>query len=147
MFLLWKEYSDELAGPSNTHLLQRQRDKLINQIRQYHLCRHELLAADRRWLMTDPEPFFQKARLASLKNWLRIYEPVLLEGFRLANAAETRRTRPLTSYFRCQNTDNLPARRSHHRIKHRLSGCHSPFPSRSRPSRPSFSRPIASYFV
>ena len=93
--------------------------------------------------MTDPEPFFQKARLASLKNWLRIYEPVLLEGFRLANAAETRRTRPLTSYFRCQNTDNLPACWSHHCIKHHLS-C---FCSFQQPSRPSFSRPINSYFM
>ena len=93
--------------------------------------------------MMDPEPFFQKACLASLKNWLQIYEPVLLESFCLAVAAETHQTRPLTTYFCRTSTNNLPACWSHHCIKHHLS-C---FCSFQQPSRPSFSRPINSYFM
>ena len=98
--------------------------------------------------MDDPEPFFQKARLSTLKNWLKIYEPILLEGFRLAHEVETRNTRPLTTYFSRHSQVNLPVRRSQFRIRQRRSQRSPSQPSsRRKLIRPTFSRPISSYFT
>ena len=96
---LWDQHSTKLDGTTLQYRTQCQRDKLVTKIRQLHFRHNELLVADRKWLMDDPSTFLQTAKLNTLCNWINIYKPVLTECFRLAKAATTSNTLPLTIYF------------------------------------------------
>ena len=87
---LWFQYSYKHNGETSALCLACQHDKLVTCIKHLYLHQNELLTTDRKWLMDNPSAFLCKACLLSLKSWLHIYKPNVLECLRISKATATK---------------------------------------------------------
>jgi hypothetical protein len=99
VFILWDQYKSTLHGATaieQTAILKR---TLSLRIRALHDRYDDVRADDRCWFLPNLEQYLERAKPHTMKNWLATYEPIILDGIRLACTTALANTRSLRSYF------------------------------------------------
>jgi hypothetical protein len=99
VFVLWDQYKSTLHGATaleQTAILKR---TLSLRIRALHDRYDDVRADDRIWFIPNLDYYLEHAKPHTMKNWLATYEPIILDGIRLACTTALANTRSLQSYF------------------------------------------------
>jgi hypothetical protein len=100
VFVLWDLYKATLHGATEVTQNAILSRNLSLRIQALHDRKLEVCLDDRRWFIPNLAYYLSAvAKPQSMRNWLLTYEPIILDGIRLARATTLVNTRSLRTYF------------------------------------------------
>jgi hypothetical protein len=99
IFILWDSYKAILHGATEATQHAILSRTLALRIQSLHDRKMEVRSDDRRWFLPNLAYYLSVAKPQSMRNWLSTYEPIILDGVRLARANTLVNTRSLRTYF------------------------------------------------
>jgi hypothetical protein len=115
----WELHNTKVHGDKHKQAVIDLRRRIISKVYHLHSRRHEVLADHHDYLfLSDLKQTIRTATLNFLRNWIRLYEPSILESIHVAQSNAVKNTRSLSKYFRALPSKRPPKPRFDQR--HRL---------------------------
>jgi hypothetical protein len=99
IFVLWDLYKNDLHGIDAKAQADITKRHLRQKIQALGDRKDEVRPADQRWFISDVDAYLARATPTAVKNWLAIYEAIILDGIRLGHVDAIMNTRSLRAYF------------------------------------------------
>jgi hypothetical protein len=97
---LWDLRNDQVYGSDSSTRAQKQKEKAHRELRALYILRGDMRHCDRNIFYATVDDHLEAQPVWALKNWLRVYKPMVKHSIKEAVRSSVRHVRTIVSYFR-----------------------------------------------